>query len=133
MTECIEHPSRVSTDKYPTVKRNGKYYDAHRWAYMCAYGPIPSGMVVRHSCHNKKCVNPDHLSLGTQKENIMDSLKAGRLVRKLSQSDVDNLRNEADGSYGQHRVLAEKYGVSIHMVRKVLSGDRRTHRVEDTA
>ena len=51
----------------------------HRIALMDIGVVIEAGKVVRHSCHNRACVNPAHLSTGTQKENIQDSVRAGRM------------------------------------------------------
>lgn len=51
----------------------------HRISLMDTGGVIEPGKVVRHSCHNPACVNPAHLSTGTQKENIQDSVLAGRM------------------------------------------------------
>lgn len=51
---------------------------AHRVAYELAKGPIPKGLVVRHMCHTPICCRPDHLEIGTQHDNIMDTVKAGR-------------------------------------------------------
>jgi transposase len=61
--------------------KNHKYY-AHRLSYIAFYGPTQEQMdtlVVRHSCHRPWCVNPRHLSLGTQTENMEDCRRAGRL------------------------------------------------------
>jgi hypothetical protein len=46
---------------------------AHRFAYERWVGPVPADAVIRHKCHNRSCVNPDHLELGTQKQNMGDT------------------------------------------------------------
>lgn len=65
---------------YGALKFKGKIVDAHRVSYELHYGEIPKGMFVCHTCDNRKCVNPDHLFLGTQKDNMRDCKNKGRLV-----------------------------------------------------
>lgn len=58
---------------------NGKPIGAHRVSWELHNGPIPDGMYVLHTCDVRPCVNPDHLFIGTQKDNIHDAIKKGRM------------------------------------------------------
>lgn len=55
--------------EYGRVKRGGKVWLTHRYAWEQLVGPIPDGMTIEHICRNKRCVNPDHLELLTLAEN----------------------------------------------------------------
>lgn len=58
--------------------KGGKHKLAHRLSYEMHKGSIPDGLVVMHQCDNPKCVNPDHLEVGTQSQNIKDAIARGR-------------------------------------------------------
>lgn len=60
---------------------------AHRFSYEMHKGPIPDGMFVMHSCDVRNCVNPDHLSLGTPKDNTHDMIKKGRWKGGISRGE----------------------------------------------
>lgn len=56
-----------------------KRWKAHRYSWFLANGSIPDGMKVLHRCDNTSCVRPDHLFVGTQKDNVHDAIQKGRL------------------------------------------------------
>jgi uncharacterized protein YlaI len=64
---------------YGAFKINGKVVDSHRVSYTIYKGDIPIGMYVCHTCDNRKCVNPEHLFLGTSKDNWQDGFDKNRI------------------------------------------------------
>src|SRR5262245_65197559 len=68
---------------------NGKSHGllAHRIAWLIFFGTIDEKLCVCHKCDNKKCVNPDHLFLGTQSENLLDMDRKGRRIRNAPRGE----------------------------------------------
>ena len=100
---------------------------AHRLAYRLYVGPIPPGLVVRHKCDIRLCVNPAHLTVGTQKDNIQDAVAKGRMASgerngkaKLSEKDVSEIRQLYQSGYTQQK-LGKLYNVAHSTIGRILS------------
>jgi hypothetical protein len=89
--------------------------------YSFVKGPIKDGDVIRHTCDNKCCINPDHLIAGTQAENIKDIYDRGRQQRerKITRDLFPQIKQEFDSGVSAYR-LGPKYGVSATTMRRWL-------------
>lgn len=76
---CWEWTGSRNTAGYGVISSKGRKRMAHRVSYEIANGPIPDGMLVCHRCDNPKCVRPDHLFLGTSRDNAQDAASKGRV------------------------------------------------------
>lgn len=110
----------------------GKTIGAHRYSYILHKEPIPEGMFVCHTCDNPRCVNPDHLFLGTPKDNMGDKLAKGRgnhprgeahPLAKLSDADVDEARRLAETM--TKTAIAKRFGVSRSLISMIANSAHR--------
>lgn len=86
---------------YGAFKLNGKVVDSHRVSYELHKGGIPKGVYVCHTCDNRKCVNPDHLFLGTPKDNWQDGFGKGK-IKLLGGIDIEKLKKHPSiGAYNR--------------------------------
>lgn len=118
--ECWPWAGATNACGYGVASPVGGTGLVHRQAWMFSIGPIPPGHQVLHSCDNPPCVNPQHLFLGTQIDNIKDMVSKGRAkgpdserakFSKLSWVKVAGIRS-AIRSGAIEKQLAEQYGVS---------------------
>ena len=92
---------------------------AHRASYELFVGDIPSGMLVCHKCDNPICVRPDHLFVGTQRDNMRDMIAKKRCVpRKLSESQVAQIRADNRRQWQ----IAKDFGISPAHVSNIKAG-----------
>lgn len=118
---CMEWQAQLWPNGYGVAWNNKRRYLAHRIAYSLEHGDIPAGMVVMHTCDNRKCVNPAHLILGTQQDNIADAVAKKRTRRsKLLPHLKDILTKRAEGVTQQQ--IADEYQVSRPLVSMFLGG-----------
>lgn len=71
----------VNNMGYGIATLNGKATSAHRVVYALLEAPVPKGMDLCHKCDNSLCVRPDHMFVGTRKDNMRDAARKGRTVR----------------------------------------------------
>ena len=128
-TGCWEWNGCKRHRGYGAIAVNGRLEQAHRISYIEFNGDIPEGMYVCHKCDNPPCINPDHLFVGTPKENSADCIRKGRAYRgfinqpkgaesrnaKLTDDDVRKIRV----STNRLKELSETYGVSMATISKV--------------
>jgi hypothetical protein len=98
---------------------DGSITAAHRLSFMAFNGPIPPGMVVRHSCNQPSCINPGHLLIGTQRDNIHDAIRCGRFAfnpKILPEATAEAIRTAHAAGIGYGRI-SQMFGVSRSCAR----------------
>jgi hypothetical protein len=151
---CWLWTGRVSRDGYGTVS-DGRPLRAHRVAYELTHGPIAPGLCVMHRCDRPLCVNPRHLSLGTNADNSRDMCGKKRQatgarhgshtnpeqwargerqgLSKLTEDDVRRMRTmHASGSRSLYSLAAE-FHISRPQVANIVSGRQWKHVPQTTA
>ena len=74
----------VTSTGYPQFSALGRHVVGHRWSYEQFVGPIPDDMLVCHKCDVKRCVNPDHLEVGSPRKNTQDAYDRGLMHHWMS-------------------------------------------------
>lgn len=112
--------------------QRGHQERVHRISWILNHGEIPNNLFVLHKCDNRLCLNPSHLFLGTQLDNILDKLEKGRQPQgeqvwncKLSDEEVENIKRRKLLGEKQNK-LALEYKVSTALISLIVNNINRT-------
>jgi len=128
--DCWNWGRGLTAYGYGQMAYKCKRYAPHRLSWEYANDKkIGKGMVIMHSCDNPSCVNPNHLSMGTQAENVADMIRKGRfnsydrtgennhscVVKKI---DVSGIFEAA----GTHQEIADKFNYPVGAIKGIRNG-----------
>jgi hypothetical protein len=126
---CWHWTGTIAPSGYGVLWHGTKQIAAHRFSYEHHLHPIPEGLFVCHQCDVRRCVNPAHLWLGTQSDNMLDASRKGRTQRgtahprAFSQEKVDLMRHWYATGWSQGRIAA-LLGCSTSTVHRIVTGER---------
>lgn len=120
--ECVLWHGSLDTDGYGQLRNRGAMTKAHKVAQPC-----PPGKVVRHSCRNRSCYNPNHLTTGTPQDNVDDrtrdgTYKNGRTV--LNWDKVQEIRKLYTGKHGEVTKLATQFHIGRTQILRIVRGEQ---------
>lgn len=102
----------------------------HRWIHERTTGKIPNGLFVCHKCDVPSCVNPGHLFVGTNKDNVLDMNRKGRQsvgehrpMSKLTEQNIKDIRDSTDTL----RALGERFGVAHSVIARIKQRKKWKH------
>lgn len=107
------------------IKRKG--VKAHRFCFEIWNNiKVPIQLCVCHKCDNRKCCNPDHLFLGTDKDNSDDKIKKGRLINSyyLGKQQIEEIKKVYKVGINTQADVAKQFGISRSYVSQIITGTR---------
>jgi hypothetical protein len=126
-SECW-HYETATIVNYGGIRYLDRNMKTHRASWLVHRSPVPEGLCVLHRCDNRRCVNPEHLWLGTKTDNLADKVARGRhtTTSKLSPDDVRKIKALlAEGN--SCGAIARQFNVSESHVRAIKHGRRYAH------
>ncbi len=135
--ECWNWQACMTRLGYGLFWFSSKNRSAHRVAWILTHGEIPNGLHVLHKCDNPACVNPSHLFLGTQRDNIHDAIEKGRHklpdnrgercgTSKLTRTDVLEIRR-LSGLGAKQKKIAAMFQVSQSNISMIVNHKNWSH------
>lgn len=131
-TQKSEHPDGCwewtghRSHGYAMLSIDGTQVRLSRWLYMQRHGAIPEGLMERHTCDNRGCVNLAHLLLGTALQNVHDKFRTNSQAKKLTPDAVRTIRTLAAGGTSQ-RKLAALFSVRRKTIERILAREIWAH------
>jgi hypothetical protein len=123
--ECWPWIGAGKGNGYGNVNLGGRTVPTHRYSYELFIGPIPEGMDVCHTCDNRWCVNPDHLFVGTRRENMEDCKSKGRAAggnrKHLTEARIQEIRRRLLAGHSP-RKISTQMDVNYGTVRAIKEG-----------
>ena len=119
--DCWEWKGYIARTGYAQMKLQKKIKLAHRLSYELFIGDIPENSLVLHKCDNRKCVNPDHLFLGSHFDNTRDMCEKNRQTShgRFKPEDIKFIREEHPKT--PMKDLAQKYGVNYVTIMNIIN------------
>lgn len=117
---CWLWEGAVSSQGYGRMTFNGKNRNAHRVLWIVTHGEPPDGQLVCHKCDVRVCVNPDHLFLGTNQDNMIDMVRKGRAPAAYPVEVVRSVR-QLRGT-ATHAEIGRRFGLTKTAVKSLLKG-----------
>jgi HNH endonuclease len=131
---CWIWTDRMAAGGYGSFSFHGKQWRTHRFSWTMHFGEIPQGLKVCHRCDNPLCIRPDHLFVGTQRENVEDAFRKGRLkpyrrrvgvnhhMAKLTAEDVVAMRELRNATGVSYQRIARRFKVSTMTAYRAVVG-----------
>lgn len=121
-SECWNWTGWLNYSGYPEIHIGRKTFVAHRVSYVLHKGDI-CNLLVCHTCDTPKCINPEHLFLGTVKDNALDMVRKRRDGKPSAKLDWDKariIRSEYNTGQIFQKELAEKFNVGTETISRVI-------------
>lgn len=115
-SDCIEWIGWYD-GAYGRIKVDGKKWRVHRLIWTLLKDKIPDNYYVLHKCDNPKCINIDHLFLGTAADNMQDKVNKGRALGNPSKLFIDDIR-KIQKDNRTLREIADSYNTSISVIHR---------------
>lgn len=127
--QCWLWTGKLNDRGYGSIFILGKQTRVHRFVYECYNGPIPNGLLVRHTCDIRNCVNPNHLLTGTSQDNVNDMINRNRIahgekqgISILTEHDVKFILNALLNNSYSSQQLAKIYNVKRATINGISRG-----------